>query len=87
MRQSNEREALVDSNSACSDDLAERIGRIATEDMLLFDASEKSQVAIGGFLAAGMTLNAVSDYFDSEEVAEFVDLLRSAVAKHEEHAA
>jgi hypothetical protein len=73
------------------DDVAERIGRFATEDMLLdFRVpveSGKENYAIAGFLAAATTLHVVREHFDRGEVAAFVDDLRNRLARWEERAA
>lgn len=77
---------------AVIDDLAQRLGRIATEDMLRLspgtrrEQAERNSLAIAGFLAAAMTLDAASAFFGFEEVAEFVDWLRTDVARYEEMA-
>jgi hypothetical protein len=68
------------------DDLAEKVGRIATEEMLVLDAWEREQVAIGGFHAVAMTLDAVCDHFEPEAVSAFMDRLRAGVARIEEQA-
>jgi hypothetical protein len=69
------------------DDLAERIGRFATEEMLVRDPFERSQIATAGLLAVCTTLDAVRDFFDAKDAEQFVDGLRTALARHEEMAA
>jgi hypothetical protein len=83
---------------AVFDDLAERIGRIATEDMLVgvFGPertwgsqrdSGRENNAIAGFLATAMTLDATRDFFGEDSFAAFVNELRTRVATYEERAA
>jgi hypothetical protein len=72
---------------AVLDDLAERVGRIATESMLVWSPSERSSVEIAGYLAAGMTLDAICEHFAAADAADFVDGLRSVVARWEEQGA
>jgi hypothetical protein len=77
---------------AVLDDLAERIGRIATEHMLTVATSkwarfgEKNNLAIAGYNASFEVFAAARDFFEVEEFAMFVDTLRSRVALHEETA-
>jgi hypothetical protein len=77
---------------AVLDDLAERVGRIATAHMLTVAASkrgrleEKMNLAIAGYLGSAEVFLAARDFFEAEEFAAFVNTLRSRVALHEEKA-
>jgi hypothetical protein len=68
------------------DDLAERIGRLATKEMLVTSAFERSQVEIGGSHAAFVVLEAAQDQFDSDAFGGFVERLLDGVAQYEEMA-
>jgi hypothetical protein len=72
---------------AVLDDLAERVGRICTADMLAGTQSEHENFAIAGYLAVACVLDAVADHFDSDDFDAFVDRLRTSVARYEEQVA
>jgi hypothetical protein len=80
------------------EDLADRIGRFATEDMIVALLGSKRtwewqmesgrrNFAIAGSNAAYVTLDIARDFFDAEEFVVLVDQLRTWFARHEEMAA
>jgi hypothetical protein len=75
----------VNTNSTATDreidDLADRIGRLATDEMLVVSVSERATVAIGGALTADMILYAAQDHLDPDAFAGFVERLRDGVAR------
>jgi hypothetical protein len=66
------------------DDLAERIGQLATAGMLVLDEFDREQFEIAGFLAAAVTLGAAEEYFDADAFGGFVETLRNGAAWLEE---
>jgi hypothetical protein len=61
------------------DDLAERVGRLTTGQMLVLSDWERNQVELAGFLTAAALFDVAKLYLDRDVFEGFVERLRRAV--------
>jgi hypothetical protein len=77
-------------SDAVLNDVSDRVGRIATAEMLLlasrsrYAEAERRHLAIAGANAVFVVLDAVCDRFDPIDVDAFIERLRTDVARNEE---